>query len=182
MSIGEAEKYNEKGKELSKSGKIDEALNCFLKASELCPQEGKYMYNIGSTYKEQKRYSESAVSYIKALELGFKPELTVMTVGNSLCMLKEYDLAAEYFTIPLNENPYNHEARYSRALAYNYNGKYQDALDDLNIILAEKPYSKVLLLLRGDVYKNLGMHDKAYLDLERAEDPGSRSTDPFSEI
>lgn len=182
MPVEEAEKYNEKGKELSKNREIEESLNCFLKASELCPQEGKYMYNIGSTYKELKRYSESTIYYIKALELGFKPEITIMTVGNSLCMLKEYDLAAEYFTIPLNENPYNHEARYSRALAYNNNGKYKEALDDLNIILAEKPYSKVLLLLRGDVYKNLGMHDKAFLDLERAEDPRSRSTDPFSEI
>ncbi len=168
MSKEQAERLNEKGKQLGRAKKHMEALEYFISASEICPEEGKYRYNMGIAYKNTKRNEEALRSFFDALELGYEHNDCYCAIGVILRDKAEYELAESYFNKALQQDPECMGAIVERATNNFFSGQKEKALDDVNFLISRNPEDSKYYLLRAILYHSFGMKDELSSELDKA--------------
>ncbi len=82
--------------------------------------------------------------------------------------VRRYDEAVRHATVILERIPDDACARYLRSRANYLRGKYQLAIDDLDIVIKNDPASSRNLVRRAEAYRELDETDKAIQDFQQA--------------
>jgi len=122
--MGQQEDYLEKGKDLLKQGKYDEALKYFDSALELDPQDYSTWMGRGDVLEKLQRYEEALKSYDKAIALNPEEDFAWYLRGNVLGKLQRYAEALESYDKAI-------EAASDKALPFFAKGQLQVAQKQL---------------------------------------------------
>lgn len=108
--------YNSRGNAYSDWGNIDQAMNDYLYAIELNPNNSNPYYNIGLLYKNNLELYDEAIQYFSyAIELGTNNEYTFLNRGLTYEILGEYQKALEDLNVTLEINRNHYTALKNRA-------------------------------------------------------------------
>lgn len=166
----QAERLNEKGKILGRARKDLEALEYFKFAAEICPDKGKYRYNMGIAYKNTKRYEEALRCLFDALELGYEHCDCYSAIGSILREKEEYELAESYVDKALELDTDNMCARIEKASLHLHKGDREKALEDVNTLISMNPDNPKFYLLRAILYYSFGMKNELKKEIKKAHE------------
>ena len=132
-------------------------------AIKLSPQCGYYI-NRGLARDKMDNLKGAMEDYNMAA--GLDPNNTLVRMNRGLLRERvgDYNRAIEDYSFVLERVPDNIKARYSRALLLRQMGDWQGAIDDLTKVLEEFPEYDNGYKLRAEMYRNLGLDDKAEAD------------------
>ncbi len=120
-------------------------------------------FRLNVIYRDPLAYSTSAITSNQKCSLGY------FIHGNEVYRLGKKNEAYADFDKAVRFYPKFHDARFDRALLLSEQKRYQESLEDLNILLTVKPdYPPKAYNLRGVVKINLGDQEGARKDLETA--------------
>ncbi|OZG73065.1 hypothetical protein BTA51_11240 [Hahella sp. CCB-MM4] len=88
-----AQKLLDKGEALSESGKDEEAINTYLEAIQLDPENSACFYNIGLIYKYQGEWEKSLEFNTRAYELAPDDEAARWNLAIAATALRKWDIA-----------------------------------------------------------------------------------------
>jgi tetratricopeptide (TPR) repeat protein len=86
-------------------GQLENALQCYLNALEIKPDDVETYINIASLYTQQQQYKDAIISYKVALRLDQKSEKTYLDLGNILIKLSRLHEAITCYYQVINLNP-----------------------------------------------------------------------------
>src|SRR6266702_1330841 len=188
----------DKGSDLSKAKRYEQALAAYEQAIRLCPHDAN-TYNLkGNMLRELKRYEEALAAYEQAIQLDPKLATAYNTKGSILVMLNRYEGALTAFEQALQLDP-NLIAAYNLrkkildvrkglgevlapiqrnqrlAAAYCTKGRqlcnlnrYQEALTITEQAIRLNPHNASIYNLKGDVLNNLKRYQQALDAYEQA--------------
>lgn len=139
---------NQIGVTLYLSGKKDQALQYFVDASNMNPNQGIYWSNIGETLCGLKRYEESITALKKSIEIDIektkneKKRTSLTTAPSSMlfqrvliaysyCLLSHYDVAEKEADLILIENSKQSRAHLVKGIVYRSKREYEKAVSSL---------------------------------------------------
>ena len=151
-----------------------EAIDLFNRAAELEPHYVFYS-NLATAHFYELQYEEAAQAYEKALELhdtdyrvwGFLASLYHWT-GQHQKALQRLERADSMVMELLKVNPRDQEARAEQISYAIYLGKREQAISELEHLVAEDPKSADVAFIISDAYERLGEREKALIWIERA--------------
>ena len=77
-------------------------------------------------------------------------------------------MAIEQFTLAIRVNPRLINAYYYRRGAYEWGNQYQDAIQDMDVLIQFYPNNATYYSVRSSLYTNIREHGKAYRDKDKA--------------
>lgn len=111
FSRSDMETFNKLGIALRRQGKWQEAVDNYLRAITIVPDDEGLFYNLAMAYKEGKIYGKAGDALVKALGINktfyAKSENITLNVGEIFYQNRSYDKAAIFFTHALKLNPSN---------------------------------------------------------------------------
>ena len=143
----EAIKFINKGSDLDKLGKFEEALVCFDKAIVLDPMNAIAYINKGADLGELGKFEEAIECFDKALVLEPMNVTTYINKSMALEFLGNLEEAIKYFDIALDLESNNINANIGKGIALGKLGKFEDSL---------VYFDKVLALYPNNIDANLG--------------------------
>jgi len=169
-------KQFEKAAELTKAGKLDEAVAVYLELKAEHPDIPELYFNLGTIHVRQEKWAEAEAELQKALE--FEPDnkqaqVLLADVHRKLGRMDEALAAMEKLVA---ENPDDPQLHYNLGVFYLNAQRYEDAYASLDEVRKRDPDSTDVLYLLGTVSLNLGRVEPAagYLEsyLEKAPPDG----------
>lgn len=161
--------YDLKGMILKKQGKFSDAVDAFLKATEVEPEFAISWYNLGriernlNHFEKAKTYLDQAIKLQSGLTKAyFERALLFKQIGQKEKALEDYNTIIE-----MKGDTYM-EAFSNRGLTKKMMGDYSGALGDLNQAIEEFPRNAELHKNRGNLHLLLGLHRQAIDDYSRA--------------
>jgi len=151
----------QKGYELSKQGKLDEALDAYRKALEIDPKFANAWYNMGIVFEEQGKLDEALDAYRKALEIDPKLANAWIGMGNTLNNQGKLDEALDAYRKALKFDPKNALAWNNMGAVLNSQGKLDKALDACRKALEIDPKYADAWYNMGIVLRKQGKLDEA---------------------
>lgn len=160
-------------------GRFKEAYNLYDEINEKALSSGKEnlfvlslmgkSISIGMQgyYQEAIEMLKNSENYIDFLDNNAKGKL-YFNLGLCNVMLKNNDLAIEYYSKSLNKCPNNANVYTNRGAAYGDKGEYERAIQDFNKAIKLDPKNAVAYYNRGFSYQNKGEYDKAIQDFNKA--------------
>lgn len=148
--------YIQEGMKFSEQGKTKKAIDSFIKASQVTPNNPDIHYSIGVL----KGCPQALPHYEHTLKLNTKYYPALYNSGICYESLKKYDLAIKYYAGALNIKPNNDSLQYNVGNLLHMTGKYKESL----------PFYKKALKLNSTHYwatLNLG---NSYESLEQFKD------------
>ncbi len=127
------------GVQLAESGRLDEAMKCWRKASELEPGWAAPISNIGMALLERGQFEECLVQVERSLELDPRNPRDWVNKGAALGSLGRIPEALEAFERCLAIDPDRAVALRNRGLILGKLGRIQEALADLERLCALEP-------------------------------------------
>ncbi|MFA5011536.1 MAG: tetratricopeptide repeat protein [Ignavibacteria bacterium] len=170
MGKEEAERLNDRGKILGRGMKHVEAVEYFSAAVDMCPEEGKYRYNMGIALKRMKRNDEALRNFLDALKLGYEHADCYCSIGELLCARQEFELEEPFFDEAIMRDPDSVTAYEERATAYCRIGKSEKALEDMNLLISKIQDDCSLYLIRGLILSVLGRKEESKKDFEKVKE------------
>lgn len=129
-----AKDWYDKGIDLKKDSKYEEAITAFKKAVSLKNDYNEALYQLGWCYNEKEMYKEALeVLQNEAKYNPTKPAASQFEMGYALKGLGQYDDAIEAFTKVLGLDEDYELAYKERGNCYYEKDEYEKALDDYNI-------------------------------------------------
>lgn len=160
--------YNNRGNVLMQMGSVEEAVKDFTRAIELAPAYGAAFNNRGNAYLSLGRIEEAEADLRKASEL-LPASAAPLNGRGKVASAQELPFTSMRYlnrAILLNRN---YPAAYrNRAAAHIEVRHYQDALSDLEQVVATSDGDEQLLIVRGRVYAEAGDHQAAVQDFSAA--------------
>lgn len=102
----------------------DKAIEAYMKAMEIAPDEASYRKSLAQYYLNQKRYEEALNLYADPKGAGAEPvDQTLFALGQKLSGEGNADVAALAFEKALQANTKHAEAHYELGMHYFYNKK-----------------------------------------------------------
>jgi tetratricopeptide (TPR) repeat protein len=131
--------YDNRGLDLAKEGRYEEAVSYFTKAVRFDPGSAHLYFNRGLTYYKMKQLDKALADYSVALEL--TPQYADACYNRGLIFLqkKEFGKAVSDFTRVIALEPNHGYARYYRAITFEKAGQIQKALQDYKAIKQVDP-------------------------------------------
>ena len=187
----EANEYSDKGVELDKLGKHEEALVCFNKALTIDPNNINANYNKGLALIKFGKNEEAIEYFDKALFLDPNNINALFSKGGIFGRLNRFEEALECFNKMLDLDPQNINIYLGKGMALNELNKYKEALECLTLapenvetntskgialyelnrfeealecfdkVLKKKPDNINALLVTGAILGNLSKHEEA---------------------
>ena len=141
--------WNLRGAAFGKLGKLDEALDCFVKAKELSPTKSSLNNNIGSIWREKGDYRKAIGFYEDALSED--PNFSDARTNLAACFHKDkqFRKALEEFNKLLISKPDDVEILNAMAAIYKDMGRTADAVSTYKHIISLQPDYK-------QVHNNMG--------------------------
>jgi len=124
---------------------------------------------------EMQDFEAAAQSFKKALSIEPENKEFQYHLAVAYARIKQEDEALRIFNALLRKDPGNYfKAYFDIAGIYSSQGRYQEALDTLNLAEQAEPASARVYLEKGYVYKNLKEYEQAVHSFNRAKelDPG----------
>ncbi|WP_158265653.1 tetratricopeptide repeat protein [Blastopirellula marina] len=166
--------------------KTKEAIRDFTKVIELdgniAEAYARRGHLLAATKKEYVRISDEAISDLKkAIELDGNQILAHRDLIVVYLNAGKYQSAVKHATEIIERKTDDPCARFRRARAYRRLAKYEEALQDLDILLGGAPGSSMYIVERAEIYKEMKEVDKAIQEYELAieVDPSNSSTYGF---
>lgn len=166
MDIQQSFLANEKGNELCRQGKFNEALSILKEAVEMNPSNTDAWYSLGGCLASLERYEEAIESYIQVLKINPYDNMAKVTAILAESLYDCWDTNLNFYltAYECNEFGFNIQAECE-------DGEVEElrkaiVLFDKSIELRRKfpePYNN-----RASVYMRLFEYKKAYKDLESA--------------
>lgn len=172
----------------------EKALECYVKALELSPNNSDIAYSIGALYANKENYSEAKKYFAKSLELnpdnktakdGLEDMNDVLSQNSVIDAVKLFD-EKKYFDalVILNKaienNPKNADAYYYKGSIYDAQGKYQSAIEHYKKSLEYNPNQDVTYYLIAIDYENLNKpqdalgYYKKFIEVYKTDDEYSQ--------
>lgn len=178
LNPGYAEAHNELGVSLQLSGldQLDAAVECYRKALVIMPNYSVAHYNLAVGLKELGKNDKACVHFKEALRLQPGMGKASSVYAMLLTELGDGDQTIAVLEGALQHNPDNLELRFQLGKAMSNKGRYQEALDIFNYLLALRPGNENASASCAHVYEHLGEFEKGYAllqpFLEGTEDVG----------
>jgi tetratricopeptide (TPR) repeat protein len=131
-------------------------------------------YNLGVTYRNQKRYEEALVEFQKSLMLKQDFPQTYFDYALTYQMMNKFPEAIENYLLAIKVDPYSRGSYNNLALISLQQKKYEDAITYMKAALGKFPRDPELYTNLGIVYYNVGDVNnarssfKAALSIDRA--------------
>jgi tetratricopeptide (TPR) repeat protein len=141
-----------------RSGMSSKAIRDFKKAQELNPDVNDIWIKLADIYVTMKKYDEAEKNYKKALSNDSKNAHAWSALGIIQAKHKKYNVAIESFTKAIKvqpdsaKSPNNYGIWYSRALAYQREGKLKNAIADYKTALSLKPDFAEAMINLSSIY------------------------------
>ena len=149
--MGQREDYLEKGDELLKQGKYDEALKYFDSALDLNPKDDRAWRRRGDALEKLGKYNEALESYDKAIEINPKEELSWYSRGDVLEKLQRYGEALESYDKAIELEPKWWLSWYSRGDVLEKLQRYGEALESYNKAIEAAPDNALSFFAKGQL-------------------------------
>lgn len=153
--------YNNRGNVFMQMGRIEDAIKDFTRAIELAPAYGAAFNNRGNAYLALGRIAEAEADLRRASKL-LPSSAAPLNGRGKLAAAQSLPFASMRYlnrAILLNRN---YPAAYrNRAAAHIEVRQYEDALSDLEQVVATSDGDEELLILRGRVHARAGNHQAA---------------------
>ena len=143
------------GSLFSRMNRLDDAMNCYCKASEM---EEDYVtwFNIGSIHYKKEEYKKAVIALEKAKRINSSFVLPVLVTGLAYSRLGNVKAAEKSFKDVLRNAPANEVAMTALAILYYETGKMNQALEMIDGLLSLKPHHGSVRKLRSKILYNLG--------------------------
>ncbi|MDI6743782.1 MAG: tetratricopeptide repeat protein [Thermodesulfovibrionales bacterium] len=158
----------ENGCVLVNSGNPQKAVEAFMKAIKLTPNNEKFYVFRGNAYGEAGNNQHAVKDITKALKLNPKYVRAYLSRGNAYARSGNYQQALKDYTMALKFNPKHEEAYCYRGVAYGALGKEQQALEDFSHAIKLNPEYEKAYFYRGLAYAESGNYHKALEDFNKA--------------
>lgn len=166
--------FVEKGYELARDHKYEEALSLLDQAIMLDPEnENAYIFR-SSIYLTQDKLKEAIDDSNLALKVNKRNEFAYVNRAHALISLKQYEQAIEDCDNALKINPEFYPAYVNRGTALYYKDRLREAIRDLTIALGKLPKEQRAhpYYVRSKCYDKLGKESLASQDLEQSRKLG----------
>jgi len=121
--------HNNLGVALQDEGRIDEAIDHYLKALQINPYYEKAHYNLGVALQDEGRIDEAIDHYLKGLQINPDDEKAHYNLGIALQGEGRVDEAIDHYLKALQINPYYEKAHYNLGIALQDEGRIDEAID-----------------------------------------------------
>lgn len=160
--------WTELGKLYRNSNEYRKAETSFRKSLELDPaNDVTYSYGLGYLYIEMGRLDQAEEAFKKAVEINPEGEIGLYGLGDLYREKGQYEKSELAFRKTFELYP-NSEAYLGRAWLYIMQGRYQEAIEDLNSFLKNIREKGEVYYALGHAYTGAGQLDKARAAFERA--------------
>jgi len=131
---------------LLRQGRVEEAISVLEKAVQNSPQSVEAKLGLAIAYRRQGLVDQAWNTYQQVILLDPTNELALKSIGLLATYKQERQVAGiEALTTLLQSNPNDIEARGLRGLLLGYQGRYDEAIADYEIVLSANPTPEVLL-------------------------------------
>ncbi len=146
------------------------ALFDLTEAEKLDPENPDVLYNLGMAYIGKKRPDLAEAKLLKAIQLKANFSVARNDLGVAYLDLKRWDSAIHQFKIVKDDLFYdsNENATINLGLAYLGKGDYQNALKELQGVIALNPRNPVVRLSLGRVWFAMDKSDQAVAEYTKA--------------
>ena len=131
--------YNNLGVELDKQGRLEEAMDHYLKALQIKPDYVDAHYSLGVVLEKQGRIEEAMDHYLQALRINPNYLRAQYNIGLSLSKQGRLDEAVDYYLQALRINPGYEDAHYNLANILSKQGRTREAIDHYRQVLQINP-------------------------------------------
>jgi tetratricopeptide (TPR) repeat protein len=151
-------------------GQFDKAKGLYEECLKLNDEDTEAYIFLGSIYTEQKKYKEAVEVYEKILTYDDESLMALYHAARMRTAIKDFDKAKTYFEKILAINPdfdmgrEDFSIRESIGYIYMQEGKYDEAIKEFNLILAEKPNQ-----IRIRIYLAMALQEKGEIKPAIAE-------------
>lgn len=166
--------FKDKAEHLYADQNIDEALNNYKKAIELCRRFDEDLHiGLSNCYFNKGKYNESNEELFKVIESNPKNEFALYNIGYNFHKLEYYDKAIEYYLLVLTLKPFHKEANYNLAVIYKETKQYANAETYFKKVLEIYPHEysaymsliETLILLKDYIQAN--EYEQKVMDLNK---------------
>ena len=164
--------YTLSGHEYSANDDFEKAMACYRSAIRIDERHYNAWYGLGNIYYRQEKYDFSEHHLRKALGINPCSSPLCCHLGMALHENKKTPQALEMLTEAIRIDPKNPLARFQKAQVHMSPGteQYELALAELKQLVEMAPKEGLVYHLLGKVYKKLGDHSKALMNLHLALD------------
>jgi tetratricopeptide (TPR) repeat protein len=153
--------HNNLGDILKKHNHIDEAMNHFLRALQIDPEDADAHNNLGVVIAERGEYDKAIDHYLQALRIKPDSHRTHRNLGNALYKQGRIDKAIDHYLRALRIKPDSHRAHNNLGNALYKQGRIDKAIDHYLQALRIKPDSHRAHNNLGNALYKQGRIDKA---------------------
>jgi len=158
-SPDKARPHHNLGMALQRAGRIDEAMAEYERVLEIRPEHAIAHNNLGNIYREKGRLADAARVLQRAIRLDpqhIKAKGAHSNLGNVLLELGRYVEAEAAYKKALEINPEGIRTQYNLAKLYEAQGRWDEAIDLHETLVASAPGDLVFLNALGCAYFNSG--------------------------
>ncbi|MFZ2631119.1 MAG: tetratricopeptide repeat protein [Desulfosalsimonadaceae bacterium] len=131
--------HNNLGVALSKQGRMDLAIDQYLKSLRIRPGYADAHYNLANIYKDQARLDQAVYEYLQTLRIKPDHEKAHNNLGSALLSMGRPDEAIKHYQQALQINPDYVDARYNLGIAYVDTGDIDQAIQQIQAALRLRP-------------------------------------------
>jgi len=167
--------YSNQGYNLFKEGKLEEAIDQYLKSIELNPEFDQSHYNLGVALFNLKRYDEAIEHFKKVINIDPESADAYFVWGKALFFLNKSSEAIEPLEKSLEINPGRAEAYFILANALKDRRRFNDAIPHYQKALMINTQDPYIYLHYGETLIRLNRFEEAAKQFESALelDPGN---------
>jgi tetratricopeptide (TPR) repeat protein len=162
--------HNDKGADLYKKSKYDEALTEFNQALELIPNNTVMMNWIGLCYQGKNDQTKAAEMFEKIIELDPDYADVHNNLGHSYYVLQDYEKSEKAYKRAIELNPKSADFHYNFARLLQQLQRWEEAVKEFEETLKLDPTRTEVFLDMGNIYRELKDYDKALQYYDKALD------------
>ena len=163
-----ADNWFNKGWDLGRLGKYEEAIKSYDKAIEIDPNHEAAWYNKGVALGELGKHEESIKCYDRAIEIDPNHEAAWYNKGWNLGRLGKHEEAIKSYDKATEIDPNDEEAWFGKGWNLSRLGKYEEAIKSYDKAIEIKPNYKEAWFGKGWNLSKLGKHEEAIKCYDRA--------------
>jgi tetratricopeptide (TPR) repeat protein len=162
--------------------KFAEALECYRKAVEAYPTFRRAYRNMGLIYAHDGRADEAITAFTKMIELGGGDAYSYGYLGSCYASKEDYQAAEVAYRNALLLQPQNTEWRRKLAACVLKQGKYEDTVALLHVLIEKYPDNVDFWMIQAEAFLGMKQPLKAAQDLEAVDRLGKSTTDSLFKL
>jgi tetratricopeptide (TPR) repeat protein len=158
---GSAERYFKAGVSYYEAGQYQQAIDAYILAVRLDPENADANYNLGMAYGSLGQYKEAIEAYKRAIRIKPDYENAYYNLGHAYSNLKQYDNSVKAFRLAIRKKPDYVEAYYGLGNAYLDSGEDEKAIHTFEEAIRLKPDNPYAYFNLGLLYFPAGPYAEA---------------------